>query len=298
MSDIVTDIPADAAVPAFLPCACTCGCSLPTSVPAMGSRALARHARCESCAEPAHLAAHPTVTTTVSAIASLTQKYTPTEEEQSLARAAAAEVHQEIWATQWAAWQASLPEKFKDAETSHPQVLERLKRLEAGERGIAGMLVIGAPGLGKTFLSLGYANAAIKAGYFKPSEVMFGSEAELLASAANSSFGEVEAGLRRILHPRVKMLIIDDVGRGTWLNEAMRPKVFSLVLDKFWSQNRVVVFTSNLSPSALGEYIGDGAMDRLRSLVGNASLVLDTESKRRKVTEEMLARAKSTPDQD
>jgi hypothetical protein len=84
------------------------------------------------------------------------------------------------------------------------------------------------------------------------------------------------------------MLVIDDVGRGTWLNEAMRPKVFSLVLDKFWSENRVIVITSNLNPAALGEYIGDGAMDRLRSLAGGASVVLDTESKRKLITAEML----------
>jgi DNA replication protein DnaC len=221
--------------------------------------------------------------------------YQPSAEELKVASEAHREVYEEIWTTQWNRWRDSLPEKFRDAETEHAQVKERLRRLSVGERGIASLAVLGAPGFGKTYLAIAYANAAIKAGYFKPSEVLFGSEAELLASAANSSFGEVEAGLRRLISPKIRMLVIDDVGRGTWLNEAMRPKVFSLVLDKFWSENRVVVFTSNLDPAALGEYIGDGAMDRLRSLVGNSSLVLDTESKRRKVTEEMLARAGKTP---
>lgn len=277
----------------FLPCTCPCGCSNTTAVPALGGSALARHARCASCAEESHLAAHPTPKPADGVTRkSITELYVPTEEEIERARIVQREVFGEIWTEQWNRWQASVPEKFRNAETQNAQVVERLRRLSAGERGISSLVVLGAPGYGKTFLSIAYANAAIKAGYFKPSEVLFGSEAELLASVANSGFGEVEAGLRRLISPKIKMLIIDDVGRGTWLNEAMRPKVFSLVMDKFWSENRVIVVTSNLAPNALGEYIGDGAMDRLRSMVGSGALVLDTESKRKKVTEEMLARSK------
>lgn len=283
--------------PAFFPCACPCGCANTTTVPAIGGPALARHARCQTCSTDEHLAAHPTPAADgLTKPKVLTELYIPTPEETQLARAAAREVYGEIWNSQWEAWQASLPEKFRNAETEHSQVKERLRRLESGENGVASLLVIGAPGQGKTFLSIGYANAAIKAGYFKPSEVLFGSEAELLASAANSGFGEVEKRLGKILSPSVKMLILDDVGRGTWLNEAMRPKIFSLVLDKYWSRNRVIVMTSNLSTSLLAEYLGDGAMDRLRSMVGNGALILDTESKRRKVTEEMLARTKEAPE--
>lgn len=139
-----------------------------------------------------------------------------------------------------------------------------------------------------TWLAVAYANQAIRAGYFKPSEVLFGSESELLAAAANSSFGEVEKALRRIVSGRYRMIIIDDVGRGTWLRDDMRAKVFSLVLDKFWSDNLVVVITSNLARDGLAEYVGEGAMDRLRSMTGYGGIVLDSEHMRRKVTEEML----------
>lgn len=283
--------------PTFLVCSCPHGCIKDTTLRDTGSAALARHARCDECSVESHLDKFPTEKPQDSdGRKSITELYIPSEEEQEVARAAQREVFSEIWMNQWEAWQTSLPEKFRSAETEHAQVKERLRRLEAGERGVASLVVLGAPGFGKTFLSVGYANAAIKAGFVKPSEVIFGSEAELLASVANSGFGEVEVGFRRILSPKVKMLILDDVGRGTWLNEAMRPKVFSLILDKFWSQNRVIVITSNLNSAALAEYLGDGAMDRLRSMVGNASLVLDTESKRRKVTDEMLARAKMEPE--
>lgn len=283
--------------PRFLACACPHGCATVTGLRDTGSAALARHARCEACSTEEHLNEFPSKRLDENVTRkSINELYVPTAEEQEAAKSAQREVFGEIWMSQWNAWQNSLPEKFRNAETEHAQVKERLRRLEAGEKGVASLVVLGAPGFGKTFLSVGYANAAIKAGHFKPSEVVFGSEAEILASVANSGFGEVEAGLRRILSPKVQMLILDDVGRGTWLNEAMRPKVFSLVLDKFWSQNRVIVITSNLNSAALAEYLGDGAMDRLRSMVGNASLVLDTESKRRKVTDEMLARAKQAPE--
>jgi DNA replication protein DnaC len=281
------------------PCACPHGCTVPSTLPRLNSAALARHARCAGCATDEHLAQWPTLGSGARANRAVTDVYQPSRGEKQAAIAAQREVFTEIWSEQWRRWQESLPEKFKHAETNHPHVRERLRRLRAGERGVASMLVVGKPGMGKTFLAVAYANAAIKAGFFKPSEVLFGSEAELLASVANSSFGEVEVGLRRLISKRVKLLVIDDVGRGTWLNETMRPKVFSLVLDKFWSENRVVVLTSNLSPADLGTYVGDGAMDRLRSLVGNGSLVLDEEkSKRRSITDEMLERAAAVAEEE
>lgn len=283
--------------PKLYPCACTCGCVKDSTVAWTHSEVLGRHARCAECAEEAHMNAHPSVNVKDKNVPKdITEVYVPTRAEQKAAKEAQLEVYKEIWNNQWESWQNSLPEKFKNAETEHSQVKERLRRLKSGEYGVASLVVLGAPGLGKTWLAIAYANAAIRAGFFKPSEVMFGSEAELLASAANSAFGEVEAGLRKVTNSRIKMLIIDDVGRGTWLNESMRAKVFSLVLDRYWSENRVVVFTSNLAPADLGAYIGDGAMDRLRSLVGGGSLVLDTESKRKKVTEEMLARVNEEPE--
>ncbi len=275
----------------FYPCACPHGCLNLSTLPIMGLAILGRHARCKECATPEHLNKFPSSEDSAPRKNKLlTDLYIPTEEEKAIAIAARKEVQDEIWLEQWKRWQASLPEKFRSAETSHEHVMTRLKRIESGQPGIASMLVIGPPGVGKTWLAVAYANAAIRAGYFKPTEVLFGSESELLAAAANSSFGEVEKELRKLISPKLKMLVVDDIGRGTWLNESMRAKVFSLVLDKFWSENKVIVFTSNLSTTDLGTYLGEGAMDRLRSLVGNSSLVVDEGSKRRKVTDEMLAK--------
>lgn len=143
-----------------------------------------------------------------------------------------------------------------------------------------------------TFMSLGYANAAINEGLVHPSQVLFGTEAELLSSAANSTFSEVDLALRRIISPRYKMIVIDDVGRGTWIRDDMRPKVFSLVFDAAYRDNRVLVITTNLIPKDLGEYIGEGAMDRLRSMVGYDALDLTDRGMRERVTREEIQRTK------
>lgn len=191
-------------------------------------------------------------------------------------------------------WLDSLPEKFRASDTDHPKILERLQRIEAGHPGTAGALIFGPVGEGKTFLALGYANRAIKSGLVQPGQVLFGTEAELLAAAANSSFGEVENALKRLTSPANRMIIIDDVGRGTWLREDMRSKVFMLVLDSAWRDNRIVVVTTNLGKTDLEEYIGVGAMDRLRSMCGYAAISLDDRGMRRHTTEAALAKAEES----
>lgn len=145
-----------------------------------------------------------------------------------------------------------------------------------------------------TWLAAAYANQAIQQQIFHPGEVLFGSEAQILSGPVNGAFNEFEPALRKLISPRYKMLIIDDVGRGTWLREDMRPKVFSLILDNYWSRNRVVVITTNLDAAALKDYIGEGAMDRLRSMIGNgAGQIIATDLKRREFTEEMIAEARA-----
>lgn len=281
------------------PCTCPCGCTQLSTLAMTASAVLARHARCADCQTPEHLAAHPSTTATPAASdpgvedggvtgRPITHVHTPDPAEQALAQEVLTENARAIWREQWARWQASLPEKFRTARTEHPQVLERLKRLRDGKRSVASLAVLGSVGAGKTYLAVSYANMAIREGLLRPAEVLFGSEAELLAGAVNSSFGEVEPALRRITDRRFKMLVIDDVGRGTWLREDMRSKVFSLVLDKYWSDNRVIVMTSNLSSEALAAYLGEGAIDRLRSMTGYGGVILDSEHKRRKVTQEIL----------
>lgn len=252
---------------------------------------MAKRARCRGCARPAHIEKYPQhleLANKLHVARPITDPYQPSPEEIALDMKIAEEQRQEIWNKAWASWQRSLPEKFQDAGANHPKVLERLDRIAAGKNATAGMVIFGDVGEGKTWMAVGYANTAIQKHLFQPNEVLYGSEAELLASAANSAFKDVEPALRHLTQKRYKMVIIDDVGRGTWLKDEMRPKVFSLVLDAAWRDNRIVVVTTNLTNEALSEYIGTGAMDRLRAMSGYDGVVLADRDMRRKTTKELL----------
>jgi DNA replication protein DnaC len=275
--------------PSFLPCACPCKCGRITTILDNGALALARHARCAECSVKGHIAENRDVEIVNANRSSrpITEIYRLTDEEKTIALEANKDNQRELWRAAWAVWKNSLPEKFQKAHTDHPQVLKAIELIKNGQKATASLPILGSVGAGKSWVAISYANQVILAGLLKPSEVLFGSEAELLASAANSKFGEVETELQRIVSRRYKMLIIDDVGRGTWLREDMRAKVFFLVLDKYWADNKIVVITSNLNQADLTAYIGEGAMDRLRSMAGYKAIILD-EKMRRKITEEMM----------
>lgn len=278
--------------PNFFPCICPCKCGRDSLISDKLSKVLSLHARCETCADKEHMKANPIVIIEGKAEESklVSLLHEATEEELAIDKQVRDEISQELWDTQWKRWEDSLPDKFRGASTDHAMVVERLARLKEGKRGrgVASLVAFGDTGVGKTYLAISYANAAIKAGYLKPSEVLFGSESELLSAAANAPFADVETAFRRLTSHRYKMIIIDDVGRGAYLRDDMRPKIWSLILDKLYSENRVVVITSNLDPTRLTEHIGEGAMDRLRAMVGYGSLILK-EPQRRKITEETLA---------
>ena len=277
----------------YYPCLCPCACGRDSIVSMKLSKVLANHARCVECGESQHMLDNPIIDKDPTRRASnaITLLHEVTQEEIEASKQANAEVRKEIFDAQWVKWEESIPEKFRGAKSDHPMILEGLARLKEHKNGVASLAAFGDTGVGKTYMSIAYANAAIKAGYFKPTEVLFGSESELLAAAANAQFADVETAFRKLTSRRYKMIIIDDVGRGTYLRDDMRPKVWSLILDKLYSENRVIVVTSNLSNTGLTEHIGEGAMDRLRAMVGYRSAILK-EPQRRKVTEETLASMK------
>lgn len=290
-----TPVETEVLLPKFYPCLCPCKCGRDSLISDRLSPVLSLHARCEPCGNKEHMKANPIAVLDTkpeeSNLVSLLHK--ATEEELAIDKQVRDEISKELWDAQWKRWEDSLPDKFRGANTDHTMIVERLARLKEGKkgRGVASLAAFGDTGVGKTYLAISYANTAIKAGYFKPSEVLFGSESELLSAAANAPFADVETAFRRLTNGRYKMIIIDDVGRGAYLRDDMRPKIWSLILDKMYSENRVVVITSNLDPTRLTEHIGEGAMDRLRAMVGYGSLILK-EPQRRKITEETLASIK------
>ena len=274
-----------------LKCACPCGCTRPTRNPDVGSRVLAERARCTACSQPEHRE-HQT-SPQVHTRRSITPIQHVSAEDAALDARIAKEQQDAIRAQELIAWQERLPAKFQHATTENPRVTEALERWRKGQPGTAGLVILGDTGMGKTWAAVGYANAAIKAGLVRPSQILYGTEAELLAATANAAFGEVDAGLRKLTDPRYRMLIIDDVGRGPWLRDDMRQKVFALVSDAAWRDNKVVVLTTNLTNKDLADYVGEAAMDRFSSAAGYKSAVFlegRDEHMRRSITQDALKR--------
>ena len=276
------------------PCMCPCACGLESTISGNMPFALSYYARCKKCAASKHIKENPIIPQPAGdelerlGIISVTHKKTGLEARRE--RQAYDEVQKDIHEFQFTKWQERIPAKFRSAHTKHSGVDDRLKLLSEGKMGVASMISQGATGMGKTYLAVAYANAVIKAGFLKPSEVVFGSEADLLAGAANAPYAEVEKSFKLLTSGTYKMIIIDDVGRAPWLREDMRPKVWSLILDALYANNRMVVVTTNLNKEDLESHIGTGAYDRLRAMVGYKTIVLD-DPKRRAVTEETLGKA-------
>ena len=282
---------------AFFSCACPCGCTRLTKHRKTASEVLARRARCTNCLEPDHAKKNPAPKDKTEPSRPITPYIAPDPEDVVLDTRIRKEQVKQISDAAKIRWIDSLPEKFKhaslddkDIDPKHKTVITRhLNQWKRGQPGTAGLVLRGSVGVGKTYLGVSYANAAINLGLIDPSRILFGTEAELLSSAANSTFSEVDLALKRLISPRYRMIIIDDVGRGTWIREDMRPKVFSLVFDAAYRENKVVVVTTNLKTEPFREYIGDGALDRLRSLIGfEVITITEGGSMREKITREAL----------
>lgn len=272
-------------------CTCPCGCTADTTI-AVPSEGLKRHARCDRCAQPVHVQTHQGTRVPpppVSPNSRLTRVYVPTEDETRVANVARKAYEQELWDEAWTRWQDSIPIKFRNATTSLPALKRCISQIRSGITAVSGAVISGEVGRGKTWEAVGFANDVIREGLIHPSQVLFGTEGDLLASVANSAYGDVEVGYRRLTSGRYRMIIIDDVGRAAWLREDMRPKIFSRIFDNMWSNNNIVVVTTNLSRDTFEQYIGTAAMARLRSMVGLQSIFLKSSDKREEITKEILA---------
>lgn len=249
----------------------------------MDSSALKRHARCERCAKSDHINTYPTSRIhhpDVRGMRHVTPIHVPTDAEKEFTRHALQLHKDEMWSNAWDRWQNSLPEKFRNATVSDPRLGERISRIKLNQAAVSSAIIVGDVGRGKTWEAVGFANELIRLRILHPSEVLFGTEAGLLSSIANASYGEVGVGLKRLTSGRYRMIIIDDVGHGGWLRPDMRPNVFFLLIDALWGSNDIMVITTNMQKDDLSAYIGRPAYERLRSMAGLESVKVHGEDRR------------------
>lgn len=200
----------------------------------------------------------------------------------------------ERWARAAEQWRDRVPERFKDARSGEPALLDALNSWRKGSR--TSLLAVGYKGVGKTHLGYAMLNQLVEARLAHPARILAGSEAELLAAISLSGFDKSEQLRRTVMNPRRwDVIMIDDVGFSTF-NRNDRVNLWRELADHMWSHGKALIITTNLEltrtvPSTGGDtitekpleaWVGDAAYDRITHMTrGNAVHIDGTKSRRR-----------------
>lgn len=287
------------------PCPCMCRCGNDTALAAaeVSSPVAAKHLRCAECASKGHFGMrwNPDPTAMVNPMVeqdkvSIGERGTPVAIRQHIAsadaeqaeweREAAAELEQQRRDAARDRWMERMPERWRLPYEPIEEIDERLDRIRNGETVGTSLICFGPFGSGKTWAAHTYARAAVDKWLLWPSEILIGTEGDIVEPIANAGFRIAEA-MDKILKPNLKMLIIDDVGQmSTYRSSEDRWAAFGKVVDWMYAHRRTLVMTTNLSLGKEGElekWIGVAAYERLRSMAG-AKQVFRDEDKRGEMT--------------
>ncbi len=129
--------------------------------------------------------------------------------------------------------------------------LNQLKELTWLEQGY-NIIFLGAPGVGKTHLSIGIGIEAISNGY----KVRFTSMADLVHMLKTQEISSVARNkVKRVIE--ADLLIIDDLM--FMAMEKQEANLFFQLINKLYGQTSIII-TSNKGPEAWGELLGDAAI--------------------------------------
>jgi DNA replication protein DnaC len=285
----VTPMPA---TDARFPCPCPCGCGNETTLAAATARgsAAAARMRCPACTRQGHV---PTVNAAVADVGRRVQVFEPQPEDPLFVERDRQILHEEAEQRQAQAsqaWRASLPEKFRAAgdEPPHPQITERLERMRSGQgRHATSMLCVGPYGSGKTWLAYAYASRLVDEGHLLPQQIVHGTEVTVLEPIAYAPYGQVNDRTRALLNRRVRMILLDDVGRMAFYpRQDVQHGLFARIVNFAYENNLILAMTTTLALGENGkleEWIGSTAYERLRYMAGRA-VVVDTATRRADVT--------------
>jgi DNA replication protein DnaC len=164
--------------------------------------------------------------------------------------------------------------------------------------GTGGSLILQSPpgiyGIGKTHLVAALANQLVDTlnaavsinGYVvaQPRPVAFCAEPGLMArirATFNEGARESDETIYDQLE-RVRLLIIDDVGKDPPRDLSFVQRVWYRLIDARYRSERPVILTTNLTLDEFGEHIGGAVADRLREMCGRKGIITMTgESHRR-----------------
>jgi len=130
-----------------------------------------------------------------------------------------------------------------------PVAPEGVIGLEGFNLGKENLIMLGAPGVGKTHIAIGLGLLAIEAGF----SVYFINSADMIAKMKTAAErGNLERKLKTL--NKYKLLIIDEIGYLPFDSEASN-LFFRLISRRY--EHASTIFTSNKSYSEWGEVFGD-----------------------------------------
>lgn len=186
-------------------------------------------------------------------------------------------------------WKQRVDPRWADASSSDPKILERVKRLST-HSGLhkTSLVCAGEYGVGKTWNAYAYAAEVLKEGALAPQQIVDISEVSIVNIASGGY--EAEKRLERLLNPRHRFFIFDDVGQATFHTAEERMGVWYEIINHVYTKQLTLVLTTNLSlriprdpqgnfyrdretqqeitQSPLEIWLGPAAFDRLAHIVG------------------------------
>lgn len=140
-----------------------------------------------------------------------------------------------------------------------------------------GLLLLGSPGTGKTHLAVATLNQVISqhgaAGLYTTAARMFRRIKDTYRNQEETESQAIEAFTRPAL------LVLDEIGV-SFGSDAELNYLFD-VMNERYEQCRPTIVVSNVQPAALGQWMGDRVVDRLREC--STMMVFDWDSARRDV---------------
>lgn len=156
---------------------------------------------------------------------------------------------------------AVVPDRFRQAEVTHPHIQEWVDRFLTREPGCPSLLVVGKPGTGKTHQAFGaLRQIAVHAARHRPTvDYRVTSHTHFNHAMRPKSDDSHEHAIDTFIH--CDLLIFDDLGAGKqtdWTADSLLRLV-----DTRWSDNRPTVYTTNLNFAGLEEMVGARAASRV-----------------------------------
>lgn len=186
-------------------------------------------------------------------------------------------------------WNRKVGERFRDATTTVPDVLERVERLRRGNTHKTSFALFGNLGVGKTWLAYAYLNTLVKEGIMTPANIVASTETSTLGRIATGGF-ERSNMFKELKNPVHKIFFIDDVGQAHFTREESRHEVWYELIDHVYSNDLTLILTTNktfqnasggLNNSSLQRWLGDAAYDRMKHIMGPTGLIIPGDKNHR-----------------